>query len=446
VSQRDLLRLVLANLNRMRARVTLTAFGVIIGTAAVVVLISLGVGLQTSTAAEFSSLGDLTTIQVFQGAPFGFEDPSEPRRGPEVRLDRAALREIGQLPHVVAATPLESIRGQLELRYGRQSAYANTVGLDPTVVDDLGWELASGQPRIGSGQVVLGPGVFESAGPMFVGPGVRVTGPGGRAVETAAAADPGDLQGRTLTAVLTRFDSESGAEVQRRERLRVSGVFEESGGETDYSVYLGLDDVETYNVWFSGERRDPRAGYDQARVKVDDRLNVGDVEDAIEAMGFSTFSSQSILEEVNQVFVIIQGVLGGIGAIALLVAAFGIANTMTMAIYERTKEIGVMKALGATNRDVLRIFLAEAAAIGVLGGVLGVVVGWALGQGIDLFLRAQTQGPMPDPSNPPQPVVVTPVWLVVFAVVFATVIGLASGIYPALRAASMKPLQALRTE
>lgn len=135
------------------------------------------------------------------------------------------------------------------------------------------------------------------------------------------------------------------------------------------------------------------------------------------------------------------------GAIALLVAAFGIANTMTMAIYERTKEIGIMKAIGATNNDVLRIFLSEAGAIGFTGGVFGVGIGWAIGQVIQLVVANMVLGSADRPPGEPVPsIVVTPVWLMGFTLVFATLVGVVSGIYPALRAAGMKPLRALRTE
>jgi putative ABC transport system permease protein len=225
----------------------------------------------------------------------------------------------------------------------------------------------------------------------------------------------------------------------------VAGLLEESGGENDFSAFISLEDIEEYNRWFTGERRDPREGYSQALVKVDERENVEEVEAALQEMGLSPFSAMSFLAGVNQLFLIVQLIFGGIGAVALLVAAIGIANTMTMAIYERTKEIGIMKALGASNNDVLRIFLGEAGAIGLVGGMLGVTLGWLAGFAIDLFFRgflAQQGGG----GDVPDHLVVTPMWLVLFGLAFATMIGLVSGIFPALRAANMKPLQALRSE
>jgi putative ABC transport system permease protein len=225
------------------------------------------------------------------------------------------------------------------------------------------------------------------------------------------------------------------------------GILEEQGDQSDYAVYMGLDQIQDLNTWLTGHRPTRRDGYSEVLVKVDDRDTVLGVQNAIREIGFESFSSQTILQGLNQVFILIQAVLGGVGGVALVVAAVGIANTMTMAIYERTREIGIMKALGATNRDVLQIFLAEAGAIGFLGGFLGVSLGYLAGVVIDFLVRnlvLARQGPPPEGGFPH--IVVTPAWLMAFALVFSAIIGLLSGVYPALRAASMKPLRALRTE
>jgi len=440
MSRRDLLRIVLANLNRMRMRVALTAIGVIIGTMAVILLISLGVGLQQSASASLSDqFGDLTTIQVFPGGQNPFGPPSSGGDEPQRALDRAAIRELGQIPGVVVATPRVSGFGLLT--YGRAETYGNLQGVDPAAVDHLEWRLAEGRARLGRGQIVIGQRVFGGGGPfMSVGPSGRVSSSGGEREEEPPTAE--ELVARTLTLELSKVDAD-GNEVVRRERLRVSGVFEVMDGENDYSVYADIEDVEEFNRWMGGERRERNPTYDQALVKVGDREAVTGVQEAIEAAGFGVFSFVSILEGINRVFVIVQLVLGAVGAVALAVAAIGIANTMTMAIYERTREIGIMKAVGATNRDVLQIFLSEAGAIGCIGGGIGVAGGVVIGWVIDFVVRTQMQAS--GTADPPH-IVATPLWLMAFALAFSVVIGLVSGIYPALRAASMKPLRALRSE
>jgi len=174
------------------------------------------------------------------------------------------------------------------------------------------------------------------------------------------------------------------------------------------------------------------------------------VEQEILSRGFIAYSARSTLQSMNIFFLVIQGIFGGIGAIALIVAAFGIANTMTMAIYERTREIGLMKAVGATNRDVMSAFLAEAGSIGLLGGLGGVLLGTGLGALIDLiagtYLAAQAVQSGATASDVNISIIHTPLWLPVFALLFSALVGVISGVYPAVRAASLSPVDALKYE
>jgi len=151
----------------------------------------------------------------------------------------------------------------------------------------------------------------------------------------------------------------------------------ETLGESDWSVFMRLDDLKALNEWAMNRRINyNKDGYNQVVVKVDNIDNVLTVNDTINEMGFQAFTPQSFVQGINNFYLILQVIFGGVGAIALLVAAIGIANTMAMAILERTREIGLMKAVGATNRNVLSIFLGEAAGIGFLGGLGGILIGW----------------------------------------------------------------------
>jgi putative ABC transport system permease protein len=452
---RDLLHLVISNLLRMKARVAMTATGVVIGTAAVIVLVSLAAGLQRSATEDLGSIGELTEITVFPGSfltSFG-APPSQTSK--EAVLNDRTLAEFRDLPGVVAVTPRESLMGGGTLRLNRLLGGAQIVGIDPTQVEHLDFTLASGTDRLGRWQALVGARVAEGfydprTGRSVAEPsrgGVVVVSPPriGRPLEEAP-----DLQGQALQLVLTRM-GDDGHPVERIARLRVTGVMEEAGGQDDYTLYLALSDVLELNGWFAGRRPNPgRDGYNQVLVKVADPEQALSVEREITSRGFVAWSARSMMQQMNIFFLVIQGIFGGIGAIALIVAAFGIANTMTMAIYERTREIGLMKAVGATNRDVMSVFLVEAGGIGLLGGVGGVLLGVGLGKLIDLiagtYLAAQAVQSGAMPSDVAISIIYTPLWLPIFALLFSAFVGVVSGIYPAVRAASLNPIAALKYE
>jgi putative ABC transport system permease protein len=203
---------------------------------------------------------------------------------------------------------------------------------------------------------------------------------------------PPDLQGVTLKLVLSRWTPE-GIEVRKTIPVEVAGVLEETRSEPDWSVYMTLDEVTAINEWAMGRRINRnKEGYNLALVKVGDVNQVLTVADQISSMGFMASTPQSFVQGINSFYLVLQIIFGGVGAIALLVAAIGIANTMAMAILERTREIGLMKAVGATNRDVLSIFLGEAAGIGLIGGLGGILLGWSIGQIINALALAYLAG------------------------------------------------------
>lgn len=177
-------------------------------------------------------------------------------------------------------------------------------------------------------------------------------------------------------------------------------------------------------------------------VNVDDMEHVTEVQKAITDMGYEAYSSMQWLEQAQQQTDMIQAVLGGIGAVSLFVAAIGIANTMMMSIYERTKEIGVLKVLGCALGDIRTMFLMEAGFIGFMGGVLGLGLSYSVSAAINKFLGASLSS-MTGGSGAISRI---PLWLSGSAVVFAVLIGMLAGLFPALRAMKLSPLAAIRNE
>jgi putative ABC transport system permease protein len=440
MSVRDLIGLVFSNLNRMRGRVVMTAMGVVIGTAAIVILISLASGLQASTVNSFEQFGPLNQITVFSGGRFGGDTSAE-------GLTPNVLDELAGLDGVIAVTPLEQFRGGATLRYNRLVGFSSIYGIEPQALDYLDFEMAEGTDQLTPGTIIIGAMVPESfseddssarrGGAVFFGPG------GGNNEQATASDEPApELHGKTILLEMSRMSDDE--QQERTERLRVGGILAETGGEQDYNIYMSLRDLEKLTTWVDGERPNwEQDGYSQALVIAEqDPETILQVTDEITNLGYFAFSTTSIVESLESTFLIIEAVLGGIASIALLVAAIGIANTMVMSVLERTREIGLMKALGAQNRDVLSVFLAEAATIGLLGGVAGVIIGIAVSQLIDLLAAnyLSTQG------TEITSIVQTPIWLPVFAILFSMVIGLIAGIYPAFRAVQLDPVRALKYE
>ena len=182
--------------------------------------------------------------------------------------------------------------------------------------------------------------------------------------------------------------------------------------------------------------------YTSLIARVAGASQVAAVEDAIKKLGFNTFSILDASKSMQRFFKILDMFLFIFGSLALTVASIGIVNTLVMAVLERRREIGIMKAIGASDQDVRGLFFAEAGAMGVLGGSLGVVFGWAIGKiigiGTNVYLRNQ--------GFPPEDFWAVTWWLVVFALGIAFIISLLSGLYPASRAAKLDPVQALRYE
>jgi putative ABC transport system permease protein len=265
---------------------------------------------------------------------------------------------------------------------------------------------------------------------------------------SSSSAPPSELQDVVMRLRLIRYTDE-GTPIEKTVRVQIVGVLEPSGWQHDTMMYMPLRDVLEFNTWINSKRRDPgRQGYSKIVVHAENIEHTITLEGTLREMGFEPFSQRQEAESANAYFATVQAVLGGIGGVALLVAAFGIANTMLMAIYERTREIGLMKAVGATHRDVMMVFLAEAGGIGLIGGVGGVALGMLVSGVINLIASIVKAEQVAGGASPGLEMgfSYTPLWLPCFATVFAVVVGVASGAYPANRAANLEPLHALKYE
>ena len=244
--------------------------------------------------------------------------------------------------------------------------------------------------------------------------------------------------------------------------IKVAGIT--AGTDTDYTefsynCYTDIDSLKAFlkknyseNQVIPGQPTDKKGKpyrdlkYSQFVVNVDDSSNVEAVLQDIQDMGYYGETNKEWIEETEKQFMIIEAVLGGIGAVAMLVAAISIANTMTMSTYERTKEIGVMKVLGCALGNIRSMFLAEAAFIGFLGGVAGIILSYVLSIVLNKVIAPRFMGDMLEGYGSNVSISAIPLWLVALAIVFSTLIGMIAGFFPAQRATKLSPLAAIRNE
>jgi putative ABC transport system permease protein len=438
---KDLLKLVYTNLSRTRFRAALSAAGVVIGTAAIVILFSLAAGLQKVAEQNLSGLGPLNELNVMS---FGAEDPGGGGGGgvqiaivglntqQSKKLTPDTLEELASRPGVVALTPIVNFRGQGQIHYEQLVAQPQLKGLDPDSLAAFDFDMLSGAAELGRWQVLVGAKVGESFSDPSISSGDN------RAPEQ-------HLQDATLILRLTRTNADGTASA-RIVRLQVAGVLAERGFDYDYAIFLRLADVDELNTWATGQQVNRTlSGYGQAVLLMEDAEQQAQLEEALMEEGFFTFSPNQILEQLNQTFAAFQVFVGGVAAVTFLIAGTGIANTLITAIYERTAEIGLMKAVGATTRQVMTVFLAEAAAIGGGGGLCGLGIGLILNQVVNVVAR-QIASEQLSQAGGAVDIVTTPLWLLVVAPLFAALAGILAGLYPARRAAALDPVVALRHE
>ncbi|MGD2250416.1 MAG: ABC transporter permease, partial [Candidatus Methanofastidiosia archaeon] len=418
----DYVRVVLRNLNRIRVRTALTTVGVIIGVAAIVVLLSIGFGFEKSVTEQLEGIGDIKEITVYRSVS-GFGMGMRGRE--EIKmLDDSVVEEILKLEGVQAVVPSVSVSGTIEVV--RYITSTTITGIDPRRGEALNIEMEKGRflRENDRDAMVVGYKIAET----FV------------EKKTLKKVEDLALLGKKAEIIVKRRNLE-GEEETKSFRMRIVGVVEEQGTQSDYKVYIPMDTAVDLKEWQSFQSNIlKRQGYETLIVKAEDANTVTDITQEITNMGFLALSFKQIIEGLSQVFTLVQILLLGIGAIALVVAALGIINTMLMSILERTREIGIMKAIGASNTDVTKIFLMESLTIGFLGGVGGAVLGYVAAHLIDALARIYVS----QQGGVAESIVSMPAWLLVFAIGFAMTVGLISGVYPARKAARLSPVDALR--
>lgn len=438
----------LVNMLRRKTRTFLTISGVIIGTSSIVVMLSLGLAMDKSFQDQLAQMGSLNVVDVYPSAPFQDIKPVGQEAGGAV-LDDQAIKSFEKLPGVSAVMPQKT--AYMRVIAGRLVGDIPIIGIKPELLDEFDFQTEQGRLLApgDKNELIFGVRVADN----FMNPRLP------NQYYPMEPAPTGKPRVNLLSSKLLltsdmyygnrRSDLPEDYKPAKPYEIKGVGIIKDSGNERDYQAYMNIEALEAIlreesrrQPTTSRERVSSQSGYEMVKIKVQDIEQVEAVQKAIQSMGFQANSLLDMLNSMKKASRTFQAILGGIGAVSLLVAAIGITNTMVMSIYERTREIGVMKVLGADLRDIGRMFLFEAGLIGLLGGGLGLgfsyLVSWLLNS-----LSARFMGGMGVP--PGEISVITPL-LSLAALVFAALIGLVAGYFPARRAMHLSVLEAIRSD
>ena len=502
----DLTELATQNLREAILRNSLTTLGIAVGVASLVAMLSLGVGLQQMIDRRLERNGLFDTVLVRPRTTFNAtgeirrnrdlgparsnerspdrsndrgKDRSNDRsqdtnqdarnQGDAPRdlsdivshpLDKDARRELAQLPHVLEVYPEFRFTG--DLRLGEAGHLTQVTSLPASASSSDGLEGMQGHffSAADAHEIILqADAAADLADSQHLQPADML---GKDLVLRYAGREPlpanSAKSGSRDRAAGAADDALSGFSIiSSRITLRVVGIvdaetvasganaFGRSGAYVPLAVAEELGVVQGNDM---GEvvRESALGGngqhYSNLTVRVERPADVPAVEESVRQMGYSPFSLLDLTRNLRRVFAILDMLLGIFGSLALAVASLGIINTLVMAILERRREIGVLKALGASDKDVRQLFFAEAGVMGLVGGVAGVALGWGIGRliqlGTNYYLRQQ--------QIPTENIWSVPVWLIASAIAFSLLVSLGAGLYPATRAARLDPVEALRYE
>ena len=446
----DAVEFALASLRKRRLRTFLTASGVMIGIGALVSMISFGKGMQKNVTQAFKASDLFTTVMVMPGGaepPSADPDRQRPRVMAPARtdavLDDQAVAAISRIPGVLSAYPdigfpaMVGFEGTEEFRLVQVVPAAVAASRSLKIRWGRAYDSDAEDGVVVSRSLLRRLGVADPA--SAVGKRIRIT---------SVSIDLGRLATLNLGSLLS---GETSPVAQETYEFPILGVNEVSafGGEvnmTESAVMIPpgparrIKRLPFSSVWDLFRMRDGRVGYSAVNVKLGSLRDLGAVRSRVHDMGYATFALADQFDEITRAFYFMDMILAAVGMIAIIVAALGIVNTMVMSILERFREIGIMKAVGAGDRDIRRIFFFESGAIGLVGGTAGCALGWAaslLVNRIVNFYLARQGMPFVD-------YFAFPVGLFLGAIGFSLLVSLISGIYPARRAARVDPVVALR--
>lgn len=439
----DIFAMALKNLKGRRSRTKLTIIGVVIGTCAIVIMISIGAGINNMLTQEYKSSSTATRISIYANTDSNADEADK------MPLNDSAVSYFKSMDHVETVLPVINMSDYVSITRGKYTYNGDSVmAVDFDTLEKLGVQVENGTLKRQSDPYTV-----------YVG-STAVTNfadKQGNSVEceyddnfnlVSCEIDP--LKDTFYLAPAVLDAENQTASSSATHKLRVAGVLSGSGSsglDSIGSIFIDIRAAEKIIREYNAINNKPNkpVEYSEVFVYTDKIDNVKSVQSNLNAVGLSTYSNQDDQEYIKKIMTVVQVVLGAIGAVSMFVAAFGISNTMIMAVYERTKEIGVMKVIGCDISDIKTVFLCEAGLIGFIGGVIGVFISIIVSLIANAVAGAVLSSTLSDMSIRVT-VSSVPLWLVVLGVGFSVLVGVISGVSPANRAVKVSALKAIHNE
>ncbi|MCR5153951.1 MAG: ABC transporter permease [Lachnospiraceae bacterium] len=441
----DLFKMGLRNLSRRKARTALTVLGVVIGTISIVVMVSIGIGVNRSFDKQFMENGEMTIIKIQSEGDMYDEEGNWTGSKTQI-LNDALIEQLKTLDHVKVVSPV--IETEARLYSGNYSTYIQLKAVGVDAFREFGFpDLTYGSYPTEKNPATIVLAANSLSNFYYYSPN------GNYKTKTV---DPSN------TVVTLKFDSWKYKRNERKKEYELKikdycQMAETDNYEYGYACYMTIDYFKEIYAKYANtltieDRKKALASldtYNYINVNVDNIKNVTKVQEAIKEMGFSTFSEMQYLEPLKETSNMLQLVLGAIGAVAMLVSAINIANTMVMSIYERTREIGIMKVLGCKVGDIKRLFLFESAMIGLYGGIIGVILSYIASHFINkyggtLFAALMSGSGVYNIEDASFSVI--PIWLPFMAAGFGILVGVLAGYFPARRATRISAIEAMKND
>ena len=427
----DLFAMAWENLRNRRTRTRLTIAGVVVGTCAIIIMVSIGVGIDKMITSQYQSDSTLNKITVYSMGGDFTNDSGEVQK--EMPFDDSAVNYFSKLNNVKTVVPTLEISSYINISHGKYTY--NSQGNHPKYKYDENYNISESE--------------FDFMKDTFTFC-AKNQNSNSEGTNYSLTQENGNDESSTGSPSQPSNGSSSQPSNGGTQRFNVIGTLKKASNDSEAAtaIYIDLDlakQIVNESIRLSNIRN-YKLTYSSINVYCNDSKDVAAVKKEIQDKGYSCSTDDEGLQEQKKVMRVVQLILGAIGAVSMFVAAFGISNTMVMSVFERTKEIGIMKVLGCDIKDIKDMFLYEAGIIGLFGGTIGIIISYIISIIANLVAKKVMSGMIDTSMGAKICVSSIPLWLALLGIAFSVGVGVLAGLSPANKSIKVSALTAIHNE